>query len=185
MNDTYQLYDEQGRTVSRDGYVSKDDIFGKGVLHGASHVWIWRVQRGVVEVLLQRRSPQKWTWPNCYDISAAGHIDAGEEPLAAALRETKEELGIDLAEQAVQCFGVHRAHIVTSDGKIENEFQWLYLFRLDGDSAFTIEDNEVSSLVWKPLDDMLREVRETPDAYVPHGQVYFDRLAAVIKAAKG
>jgi isopentenyldiphosphate isomerase len=182
MNGTYQLYDEQGRLAPSD-YVSKDDIFKLGKLHGASHVWIWRVQNGVVEVLLQKRSPQKWTWPNCYDVSAAGHINAGEEPLTAGIRETKEEIGIDIDETHMQSIGVQRARLITPNGLIENEFQWLYLLRLDGDTVFTIEDNEVLSLVWKPFDDMIAEFKKKPDTYVPHGDIYFDTVLAAILAA--
>ena len=37
---------------------------------------------------------RKDSFPGCYDISSAGHISAGDEPLETALRELEEELGI-------------------------------------------------------------------------------------------
>lgn len=88
MDELWQLYDEQGR-VLKDKGAKRDDVFGNGILHGASHVWIWRKDNGTLEILLQKRAPNKRTWPNRYDVSAAGHIDLGETPLDAALREAK------------------------------------------------------------------------------------------------
>ena len=46
------------------------------------------------EVFLQKRSASKDTNPNCWDSSAAGHIDSGEQYLPAAVRELEEELGL-------------------------------------------------------------------------------------------
>jgi len=182
MNDTYQLYDEQGRP-KEDRYVTKDDIFKKGELHGASHVWIWRIQNDAIEVLLQKRSPEKRTWPNRYDISAAGHINAGEEPLVAALRETKEEIGTDVKPEELTNIGVRRAHMVTSKGLIENEFQWLYLLRMEGDPSFVIQDDEVASLLWKTIDQIRADLRDAPDTYVPHATLYYDTVLHAIESA--
>ena len=61
-------------------------------------------------VLVQRRHPDKRTWPNAWDVSVAGHVDAQDydQPIAdargdavaraaaaAARRELAEELGVD------------------------------------------------------------------------------------------
>jgi mutator protein MutT len=47
------------------------------------------------EVLLQQRSIQKID-PGKWTISAAGHVEAGEEPEKSVKREVKEELGLDI-----------------------------------------------------------------------------------------
>lgn len=44
---------------------------------------------------LQRRSWSKDTCPGMWDLSATGHVGAGEDVRAAALRELAEELGVD------------------------------------------------------------------------------------------
>ena len=51
-------------------------------------------QKNGYDLLLQKRSKEKDSFPGCYDISSAGHISAGDEPLETALRELEEELGI-------------------------------------------------------------------------------------------
>ena len=56
----------------------------QGLRHRTSHVWILREQAGKVEVLLQKRSQNKDSFPGCYDISSAGHIPAGVDFLMTA-----------------------------------------------------------------------------------------------------
>ena len=56
------------------------------------------------QVLLQKRSEEKDSYPGCYDISSAGHIPAGVDFVPSALRELKEELGVEVqAEDLVYC----------------------------------------------------------------------------------
>jgi isopentenyl-diphosphate delta-isomerase type 1 len=51
------------------------------------------------EVLLQKRSRNKDTYPGYYTVSASGHVDKGETYLASARREITEELGIPHSEK--------------------------------------------------------------------------------------
>ena len=62
-----------------------------------------KLRRRVVLVLLhdtrgrlylQRRAKQKTTYPNLWDVSASGHVRAGEAREDAARRELYEELGV-------------------------------------------------------------------------------------------
>lgn len=48
------------------------------------------------QMLIQRRSPDKDTFANMWDISAAGSALAGETSAMAAHRELYEELGLDM-----------------------------------------------------------------------------------------
>src|SRR6185312_12242204 len=93
-NEVWQAYTEAGNPVTDVPLTKLQAV--KGALHGASHVWIWRKSGNDIELLLQKRVANKRTWPGFYDISTAGHIDFGETPLAAAIREASEELGITI-----------------------------------------------------------------------------------------
>ncbi len=145
MDELWQLYTDKGIALPDQGG-TKTDIFGQGLLHGASHVWIWRHQNNAKQILVQKRATTKHTWPNKYDISAAGHIDLGETPLQAAIRETKEEIGIDIAAKNLHQVSLHRSHLVASNGAIENELQWVYLLKLPGSAKFTLQKSEISSV---------------------------------------
>lgn len=180
MNELWQLYDEQGQALTGKGAM-KNDVFDKGLLHGASHVWIWCKVNDTIEILLQKRATDKRTWPNRYDISAAGHIDLDEKPLDAALREAKEEINLDIVSDELKLFGVHRAYLKADNRAIENEFQWLYSLELASNTDFTLQTSEVESLAWIPLSKF--KVECTGDQYVPHGTLYYDTVSTAIESA--
>jgi isopentenyl-diphosphate Delta-isomerase len=177
----WQMYDKQGEPVVGKG-VSKRAAY-TGILHGASHVWVWRLAAdGTIEVLLQLRAPGKRTWPERLDISAAGHIGNGEKPLTAAVRETQEEIGITIIASEIQFAGVHRFYVTANDGFIENEVRFIYTYQLPDNTEISMTDGEVSSVVWKPLEVMLSETTDdTARLYVPHGKAYFELVAEAIR----
>ncbi len=177
MSELWQLYNEDGTPITGKGAI-KDEVFKDGLLHGAAHVWIWRPTGDSIEVLLQRRAANKRTWPNLLDISAAGHIDLGETPLEAAVRETKEEIGVDVDATELEPIDILKGYMVAPDGSKENEFRWLYGYQLKSGQDLNMEEQEVSALLWKSLDVFTAEVLEnrTTERYVPQPEPYFDRL---------
>ena len=89
------IVDERGNPTGET--VSREEAHKNGILHRTAHVWVIRNADGRTEVLLQKRSDEKDSFPGMYDTSSAGHIPAGEEPLPSALRELSEELSINAA----------------------------------------------------------------------------------------
>ena len=94
--------DEEGKVLGVTA--SKREVHIKGLWHQTADVWIYN-SRG--EILLQKRSDSKESYPGLLDVSAAGHVSAGETPIQTALRELKEELGINAAaEDLKEIFGI-------------------------------------------------------------------------------
>lgn len=138
---------------------------------GASHVWAWRRVGSTIEILLQRRASALKIWPGYLDISAAGHINEGESPVRAALREADEEIGCALdAGMLVFLFCGRKAP------PVYNEMYWVYAYEMTAE-AFDFKDGEVTSLEWVTLDG-LRKKTEDPEGakLVPHDSVYFSQL---------
>lgn len=176
-----QCYDEQGRQLAGKT-VNYKEAFAKGILHGASHVWTWRQTDTGIEVLLQKRSSDKITWPDCFDVSAAGHIDPGEDPVVSALREIQEEIGVTVPEADLQFISAARYRIVAPTGAIENEIAFIYLAKLAADTTFTLQESEVAGLEWRSLDDFERETTVDHSAhYVPHGAIYYAMVVSAIR----
>jgi 16S rRNA (adenine1518-N6/adenine1519-N6)-dimethyltransferase len=73
-------------------------IHRDGLLHRAVHIFILNREG---DLFLQKRSHRKDRFPDRWDSSAAGHVDAGESYNDCAHRELKEELGI--AVSLVEC----------------------------------------------------------------------------------
>ncbi len=183
LMELWQLFDEQGRALVGKG-ASKDEI-RTGLLHGASHIWIWRRSSSGIEILLQKRVDDKPTWPGLYDISAAGHVDLGEDPLESALRETSEEIGLDAKPEDLHFIGVYRCVMTTDSGIIENELQWLYLLELREEIEFNMQTSEVSSLDWKNINVLKSEWfdHNANSIYVPHGEIYYQMILDAIELA--
>jgi 8-oxo-dGTP pyrophosphatase MutT (NUDIX family) len=181
----WQIYDRQGRPVSGKG-VHFEKGYKKAILHAAAHVWIWRQTTAGPEILVQKRAAKHWH--GRYDISAAGHVDLGEEPLAAAIRETEEELGHTVQPDELQFFATLYAYLPAPDKSwTDHEYRFLYLLEIQGDAKFSLTDGEVTSLQWKSLAGLQREVTDpkTAKKYIPHGDAYFALLVeAVQRAAK-
>lgn len=99
-----------------------------GDWHKAVHVWL--LVESTKELLVQRRARDKDSWPGRWDISSAGHVEAGQTCIEAARRELEEELGVSLPEEAfLPCFVYKQAYENTFHGKhfVNNEFDFVYL----------------------------------------------------------
>ena len=101
------------------------EIHRDGDWHRAAHVWIVNFEG---ELLLQKRPATADTHPGEWDVSSAGHTLAGENQSTSAIRETKEELGIDIAEEELEyLFTVVEQKILKKGTYISNEFNDVYL----------------------------------------------------------
>ena len=78
----FDICDERG--VPTGETVERSVAHRDGILHRTAHVWIVRMHEGRCQVLLQKRSAEKDSYPGMYDTSSAGHIPAGKEPRESA-----------------------------------------------------------------------------------------------------
>ena len=93
----FDIVDEKG--IPTGETIERTQAHEKGVRHRTAHIWIVREQDGKVQLLLQKRSAEKDSFPGRFDTSSAGHIQAGDEPEESAIRELHEELGIRAAKE--------------------------------------------------------------------------------------
>lgn len=85
----FPIVDEEGRVV---GSATRGECHsGSKLLHPVVHLHVFN-SRG--EVYLQKRPEWKDIQPGKWDTSVGGHIDYGETPEQALVREVREELGI-------------------------------------------------------------------------------------------
>lgn len=85
----FPVVDENDQQV---GTASRHEVHSKGLRHRAVHVFVFN-RKG--ELFLQKRSRWKDAHPGCWDSSAAGHVNAGDEYDSTAARELIEELGVE------------------------------------------------------------------------------------------
>src|SRR5579875_28103 len=59
-------------------------------------------------ILIQKRSSSMLTDPEYLEFSVGGFVDTGEEPEEAAIREVREELGLQLGPSDLHFIGVFK-----------------------------------------------------------------------------
>ncbi len=154
----------------------KSEAHKNGLWHRSSHVWIYN---SVGEILLQLRTENKEFYPNMWDISAAGHISAGENPIIAALREIKEEIGLFVKPEDLEFFKIKKNKVVCKNKK-NNEFDYIYFLRFDGDiKTLSLQNEEVAKIQFFSVDKIKEELKTHSDKYVPHGDYWFEIIEKI------
>lgn len=163
----FDICNEQGEPTGKT--VSRDEAHRDGILHRTSHVWILREKDGRQQVLLQKRSMEKDSYPGLYDTSSAGHIPAGEEPLPSALRELEEELGIRASSKQLAYAGSFRIEYEeTFHDRVfhDNEFTHVYVYREPVDIRdLHFQETEVEDADWFDLEEVWDEIQSRKDRF--------------------
>lgn len=152
------IVDEQGNPTGE--IVERTIAHQKGIRHRTSHVWILRKKNDQVEILMQKRSLNKDSYPGCYDISSAGHILAGSSYEESALRELKEELGVSVHLDELHLIGITHSdsnHIFHGQPFHNVQVSRVYALWYDGD--FVLQEEELSGVCWIALDECVEKVK--------------------------
>ncbi len=105
--------------------------------HRAIHLLVFNTGG---ELFLQKRSMKKDCFPGTWDSSVSGHVDSGEAYDACALREPREEIGLELAVVPERLFKIGACE------ETGQEFVWLY--RCEHDGPFRLDPDELSDGDW-------------------------------------
>jgi isopentenyldiphosphate isomerase len=146
MDELLDIYDHDHNPC---GVAPRSIAHRDGLWHDSFHCWIVSGS-SYPALILQLRGPHKDTFPNMLDISAAGHLLSGEQPMDG-LRELEEELGVQVLESQLYPLGI-RQHETYGDGFINREFNHTFLFRDDRRlEGYQLQTLEVTGLVSLPL----------------------------------
>jgi 8-oxo-dGTP pyrophosphatase MutT (NUDIX family) len=129
----------------------------------ASYV-IFRRDESVLLQLRQGTGYMDGHWAS----AAAGHVEASESAVQAAVREVREELGIVIdAEHLVALTAMHRTH---GNGRaIDERVDFFFACTAWRGEPSMMEPTKTADLRWFHLDEL-------PAAVVPHERYVFERL---------
>lgn len=145
-------------------------VHAQGLRHHVCHLWVVGVRDGVRGIWLQKRQNDRPLYPGFYDLTATGHMDPGETPLTAALREAREEVGLHADEADVTPGGSYRQRYYRADGGFDDELSFVFLMRRDGVPPFA-PGPEVAEMVFVPLEDLCpRASRPSRPPCARHGR---------------
>jgi isopentenyl-diphosphate Delta-isomerase len=150
-DELFDVVDHDDRVI---GQAPRREVHARGLLHRAVHVL---VHDAAGRLFLQLRSAVKDTFPNCWDSSCSGHLDAGEDYPTAARRELGEELGWH--------DGSHPLRPVTKlPASPHTGHEFIEIFLLGPVSGpFILHPEEISDGLWvspAQLDELLAQTPE-------------------------
>jgi isopentenyldiphosphate isomerase len=132
----------------------RGEVHRLGLKHRATHVLVFNA-RG--EIFLQKRSMQKDRQPGLWDSSASGHVNAGEDYDACAVRELREEIGLAVAQPLERLFKLDACE------ETDQEFVWVY--RCQSDGPFDLNAEEIERGDWFAPAEVTRWMRERPQDF--------------------
>ena len=127
-------------------------VHEKGLWHREIAVWIIKDKN---KVLMQKRAATKKLDPNKWALTA-GHIDAGEPIIKAAIREVSEELGIEnLGPSNFKLIHVQKCKYNKNRTVINNHFKYIYVLQTPlEENEFIIQKEELSEIKYLELNKL-------------------------------
>ena len=164
----FDIVDTSGNPTGQT--VERTEAHAKGIRHRTAHIWVTRRVNGVLQVLLQKRSLDKDSFPGGLDTSSAGHIQAGDEPLESALRELGEELDIHAAPEDLLPIGTFVVSLQEEfHGKpfLDEEIAFVYVYEKPVDiTTLHLQASELDSVEWHDYTEALHATLTNDPKYV-------------------
>ena len=183
MDEIIDIVTSEGKPTGKTAL--KSEAHKLGLYHQTIHVWLFTSDG---KILLQQRAKTKSIYPLLWDVSVAGHIGAGETIKEAALRETKEEIGLDIFETDLQKIGEFECFKSYENQIFDNEFQHTFISELKVNFSELIkQDEEVEALKLVSISEFMELLKNTRsnnhfiETNKSYYQLIFDKIILAIK----
>lgn len=154
------------------GQRPRSEVHRLHLKHRAVHVLVFN-HRG--DLLLQKRSMRKDCFPGTWDSSSSGHLDQGEAYDACAVRELREEIGLEVATVPERLF------YLEATPATGQEFVWVY--RSASEGPFVPQESEVDRLEWFHPDALTGWIERRPQDFASAFIVIWRKLLETQRAA--
>jgi isopentenyl-diphosphate delta-isomerase type 1 len=151
--DIFDIVNERDEVIGR---APRGEVHARGLLHRAVHVLVFN-SRG--EVFLQKRSMKKDRQPGVWDSSCSGHVDSGEDYDQTAVRELREEIGLNLSAPPQRLFKIDACE------ETDAEFVWVY--RCENGGPFQLHPDEIETGGWFTPERISAWIQEKPQEFAP------------------
>ncbi|HEU5126041.1 MAG TPA: NUDIX domain-containing protein [Verrucomicrobiae bacterium] len=149
----FDVVNERDEVIDRQ---PRSEVHRLGLLHRAVHVLVFNSRD---QVFLQKRSMKKDRHPGVWDSSASGHVDSGEHYDATAIREVREEIGLNLKETPQRLFKI--------DAREETDQEFVWVYRCEAEGPFDLNAEEIERGGWFAPEEVTRWIAERPQDFAP------------------
>lgn len=148
------------------GVRERADIHTLGLRHREVHVWFVTDQN---DVIFQRRSATKDTFPSLLDATVGGHVEIGQTYEQAALMEIEEEAGLTISrDQILPLMRLKIQEVDTAGHKKNAPFRQIYWLRYHGKAEdLQIEKDDGAGFVMIPAAQVFQITPSNCENYVP------------------
>jgi isopentenyl-diphosphate delta-isomerase len=150
------------------GIMEKMEAHLLGKLHRAFSVFIFN-SKG--DMLLQQRAFAKYHSPGLWSNACCSHPHPGEETLSAAIRRTKEELGIEVPLEK-QFHFIYKAQF--ENGLTEYEFDHVFTGSFSGE--LIVNPEEVYDYSFQPLAEIKQLLQTDPQQFTAWFKIIFPEI---------
>lgn len=155
MNEYFDVLNSNGEYTNE--VASREECHEKGLYHKAVVVFI--ISTDGNKILLQQRSANKKLWPNLWDVTAGGHVLTNELGYQAVIRETKEEIGVDIKLNDLEFIGSTTSENIKGN-IINRHFNEYYIVYKDIDiKDIKLQVEEVQDIKWFEKDEVIRKIK--------------------------
>jgi isopentenyldiphosphate isomerase len=158
-NEILEIVDSDDKVI---GTATRGEIHRLGLLHRSVHIFLFN-RTG--DIYIQRRSSLKDRHASKLDSSAAGHVDPGETYEQTAVRELKEELGIQ----------EHLVEILRVSACPETDNEHVVLFSATTESEPQPDPSEIQWGDFMKPDEVSNLMRNKPGDFVPAFILLWDK----------
>lgn len=139
-------------------------------------VWIWIINDDN-KILVQKRASIKKSFPNYWDTPSAGHVKSGETSIKGAIRETKEELGIDTSEKDYEFVCEYISDTTWELGQV-------YIIKINIElNDIILQEDEVDEVKWLSLAEF-KELLYS-EKFIPYDLEYKNMVFGFLKKKLG
>ncbi len=178
MDELVDILDSKGNPTGKT--TLKSEAHRKGLFHPTVHIWFFTSDG---KLLIQQRGKHKGTHPLLWDVSVAGHVGAGEEIELSALREVKEEIGLDISKSDLEKIGDFKS-VQKHHGRLSDcEFHHAFICELKVPiTSLQKQETEVEALDLISMDLFLEELENNAlrKKYVPYKIDYYKTIIEVV-----
>ena len=154
MPETIPIVDKNDEIIE---YKEREKINKENDIYRISALWVINSQK---QILLTQRSFAKTHSPGKWGPAVSGTVAKGETYLENILKETKEEIGIDLEE-----YNFQKVEKIFTDANWKFFCQW-YFVKLDLPlEKFVFLKDEVEQLKWMDKKEFEKDLKNHPEKY--------------------
>ena len=148
------------------GLETREKIHKDGLLHREIHIWFLTPK---AEIVFQHRAKDKDTYPDKLDATVGGHVEPKMSYEETAVKECKEETGIDIdLKNLVFLRKMRKKSFDEATGLTNNTIRSQYAYLYDGSiNDLQVEDGKAQGFeAWK-IDDLSHLSEMDKNKFIP------------------